>query len=218
MSVVVAIAIALVAAPGALAANELTIGCSPSCAVAVGTPVTFTVSLVADGTKPSTANWDFNGDGLYDEASGNPVQESFDKPGSYTIEAETSLNCKPACTGEQKLTVVGPPISVTGDASVADLSATLTGTVDPEGNQVTDCHFEYGPTLTYGGSAPCAKNPGAGNGAVPVSATVSGLRAGTTFHYRLVASNEVTVPASSVGARGRSSHSQPSMASHAGVR
>jgi hypothetical protein len=192
MSVVVAVAIALVAAPGALAANELTIGCSPSCAVPVGTSVTFTASLVADGTKPSTANWDFNGDGLYDEASGNPVQESFDKPGSYTIEAETSLNCKPACTGEQKLTVVGPPISVTGDASVAGLSATLTGTVDPEGNQVTDCHFEYGPTLTYGGSAPCAKNPGAGNGAIPVSATVSGLTAGTTFHYRLVASNEVT--------------------------
>lgn len=188
----VAIAIALMAAPGALAANGLTIGCSPSCVVGVGTSVTLTASRVADGTKPSTANWDFNGDGLYDQATGNPVQESFDKPGGYTIEAETSLNCKPACTGQQKLTVVGPPISVTGDATVAGQSVGLTGTVDPGGNQVTDCHFEYGRTASYGGSAPCAKNPGAGNGAVGVSATISGLMAGTTFHYRLVASNEVT--------------------------
>jgi hypothetical protein len=78
------------------------------------------------------------------------------------------------------------PIATTGDAGdVGATSATLRGTVDPEG-QETRYHFEYGTTAAYGlTTAPVPA--GRGNEAVPVQATISGLTAETTYHYRLVA-------------------------------
>src|SRR5439155_17492828 len=54
----------------------------------------------------------------------------------------------------------------------------------------TSYHFEYGTTATYGASTPAA-DAGAGGADVPVSATLSGLAASTTYHYRLVATNAV---------------------------
>jgi hypothetical protein len=85
-----------------------------------------------------------------------------------------------------------PPGTVTQAAgSVFGYSAVLKGTVNPEGLNVTECKFEYGTTVGYGTSVPCASLPGSGTGAVAVSANVSGLQANTTYHYRLVAVNSV---------------------------
>src|SRR5262249_31574289 len=61
--------------------------------------------------------------------------------------------------------------------------------VDPETFQVTDCHFDYGLTTAYGSSAPCSPSPGSGSGDVAVHADLSGLSGGTTYHFRVVASN-----------------------------
>jgi hypothetical protein len=71
--------------------------------------------------------------------------------------------------------------------AIARRSATLNGTVDPRGLSTT-YHFEYGTTTSYGLSTPPA-SAGAGNGAQPVSADLSGLEPDTTYHYRLVATN-----------------------------
>lgn len=81
------------------------------------------------------------------------------------------------------------PAVLTGSASaLGQTSATLNGTVDPNGTEVTSCHFEYGATEAYGSSAPCSpSSPGSGSSPVAVSAPVSGLTAGTTYHLRLVA-------------------------------
>lgn len=68
-------------------------------------------------------------------------------------------------------------------------SATLGGTVNPDGIPVAGCEFEYGPTSAYGSVAPCEPAPGTGNGPVAVHATVSGLTPLTVYHYRLVAGN-----------------------------
>jgi hypothetical protein len=68
-------------------------------------------------------------------------------------------------------------------------SATLGGTVNPDGIPVAACEFEYGPTSAYGSVAPCEPAPGAGNGPVAVHATVNGLTPLGVYHYRLVASN-----------------------------
>jgi hypothetical protein len=54
--------------------------------------------------------------------------------------------------------------------------------------RATSYHFEFGPTPAYGSSTP-SQDAGAGNSAATVSATVSDLAPGTTYHYRLVASN-----------------------------
>jgi hypothetical protein len=73
--------------------------------------------------------------------------------------------------------------------NVTATSATLNGTVNPDGSLVGDCHFEYGPTEAYGQSAPCVGSPGSGTTAMPVKANIGGLQGGTTYHFRLVASN-----------------------------
>jgi hypothetical protein len=78
-------------------------------------------------------------------------------------------------------------VAVTGQATnVTGTSATLGGTVDPDGTTITDCHFEYGKTASYGHSQPCASTP-SGSSPVAVSADVAGLAENTTYHFRLVA-------------------------------
>jgi hypothetical protein len=85
---------------------------------------------------------------------------------------------------------VSPPTVVTSAASsVGRTSATLNATVNPNGQTVSDCHFEYGTTTAYGSSAPCSPSPGSGTSPVAVSASVSGLAANTTYHFRISATN-----------------------------
>jgi WD40 repeat protein len=98
--------------------------------------------------------------------------------------------------GDQHVSVydtVPLPGVVTGAASnVAGDAMTLNGTVNPEGEALTECLFEYGTTTGYGETAPCAESQvSIGNGTSPVAvhADVSSLAAETTYHYRLVAAN-----------------------------
>jgi DNA-binding beta-propeller fold protein YncE len=98
---------------------------------------------------------------------------------------------------ESVVDILGPAVVVpdvtTGTAGeIGPNSATLHGSVNPDGIQLSDCHFEYGTDTSYGQSAPCV--PAAG--AIPadssehaVSATLAGLVAGTTYLFRLAASN-----------------------------
>src|SRR5207253_3081600 len=69
-------------------------------------------------------------------------------------------------------------------------TATLNATVNPNGGAVSDCHFEYGTSVFYEASVPCSSLPGSGTSAVAMSAEVEGLTANTTYHFRIVASNE----------------------------
>ncbi len=86
----------------------------------------------------------------------------------------------------------GPvPIVVTGSSSaVGANSATVAGSVNPNG-QATTYHFAYGTSTSYGSQAPAPPDPSAGAGTTsqPVSANLTGLAPGTTYHYRLVATN-----------------------------
>ena len=82
----------------------------------------------------------------------------------------------------------GPPTATTGAASAVTRStATLNGTVDPNGAS-TGYHFEYGTTTAYGLSS-AGGDAGSGDDAAPVSAALEGLSPGTTYHYRLIATN-----------------------------
>jgi subtilisin family serine protease len=87
-------------------------------------------------------------------------------------------------------TLPNVPAVTTGAASaVAQTTGTLNGSVNPNGGAVSDCHFEYGTSTSYGSIAPCASSPGSGTGSVPVSASISGLASNTTYHFRAVATN-----------------------------
>jgi phosphodiesterase/alkaline phosphatase D-like protein len=82
------------------------------------------------------------------------------------------------------------PDVTTGPVSeIQRTSVKLEGEVNPDGEEVTSCEFEYGTTTSYGHTAPCMPAPGSGTSPVPVSAEVNGLVAQTTYHYRLVAHN-----------------------------
>jgi phosphodiesterase/alkaline phosphatase D-like protein len=87
-------------------------------------------------------------------------------------------------------TLPNAPTPVTSEAThVGSTSATLSATVDPNGGTVSACRFEYGTTVSYGSSAPCASLPGSGESAVAVSASTTGLTANTTYYFRIVATN-----------------------------
>jgi hypothetical protein len=69
-------------------------------------------------------------------------------------------------------------------------TVTLNGVVNPEGLLVSSCEFEYGTQAeTYEHTAECSPAPGSGNAPVAVSATINGLAAGITYHYRLGATD-----------------------------
>ncbi len=81
-----------------------------------------------------------------------------------------------------------PPLVRTNPAAnVGGQSATLKGTVTPRG-KTTEFFFAYGTTKGYGQRTP-TQTVGAGNGAQQVSQTVGGLRVGTQYHFRIVATN-----------------------------
>ena len=87
-------------------------------------------------------------------------------------------------------TVLTPPTVSTGTASaITQTGATIAGTVNPNGLEVSKCLLEYGPTEEYGHSLACSPAPGAGTSAVAVSAPVSSLSPGSTYHFRVVATN-----------------------------
>ena len=67
-------------------------------------------------------------------------------------------------------------------------SATLAGNVTANGAS-TNVTFEYGETIAYGSSVAATPSPVTGSIATAVSAALSGLIPGTTYHYRVVASS-----------------------------
>jgi hypothetical protein len=83
--------------------------------------------------------------------------------------------------------VPAPGATTLAASAVTTSGAVLNGTVNPNGF-ATGSYFEYGTTTAYG-SKTATNNAGAGSSGVTVNAGLSGLSAGTAFHYRVVAVN-----------------------------
>jgi hypothetical protein len=85
------------------------------------------------------------------------------------------------------LSPTGPPVVITNPATyIASYSATLNGTVDPHGLP-TAVYFQYGTTISYGLTT--AIQSKTGDTYQNVVATIGGLTASTTYHFRIVATN-----------------------------
>jgi hypothetical protein len=84
------------------------------------------------------------------------------------------------------------PAPVIGElpaSEVSQFAATLNGTLKT-GEALVDYHFEYGTTTAYGQTAPIPDDyTPITTETVSVSQPIQGLQAGTTYHYRLVASS-----------------------------
>ena len=133
-------------------------------------PVTATLSSL----QPNTTYYyrlnaaDANGDA--NEAGGSGP-ETFTTPGIPKIDGESA--------------------EVKSTEKAGQTHATLTAQVTPDGRETTYL-FEYGETESYGSSTPPG-DLGSGEAPVPGTAELSGLKVDTTYHYRVVASNECEV-------------------------
>jgi hypothetical protein len=121
-----------------------------------------------------------------------------------SLSADTTYHFRIVATGaggtsegaDAKFTTLAepkPPTVLTEAASaIGKTSATLNATVNPNGWELKECEFEYGPTTSYGKTASCkpdASELGSGTEARVVALAITGLGAGTTYHFRIVASN-----------------------------
>ena len=89
----------------------------------------------------------------------------------------------------------GPTVSAQPATDVQPTSATLHGTVNPNGLPLTDCNFYFypSPTSTDGVlGVPCNEPFSQGNSPIPVSPIVNGLAPGTTYYVELEAANAAT--------------------------
>ncbi len=94
-----------------------------------------------------------------------------------------------AIAGPATFTTPGaaPSFHATAEVTGTD-AATLRGAIDPEGQAVSDYHFNWGTTDSYGNTTTVANLP-AGGAPVAVSADLADLTPATTYHYQLLATN-----------------------------
>ena len=82
----------------------------------------------------------------------------------------------------------GGPTATTGSAStVTDTGAALSASVNPNG-QATSYAFEYGTSTAYTVQT-AVQDAGSGTQPVTVGTQLSGLRPGTTYHFRVIATS-----------------------------
>jgi len=79
-----------------------------------------------------------------------------------------------------------PAVTTNPATNVASFSATLNGSLNPNGSTTT-VYFQYGLTTSYGSNT--AMQSQTGNTVRAISANISGLSASTTYHFRIVAHN-----------------------------
>jgi hypothetical protein len=188
-------------------------------------PVTSSTTYESVGTVDENGSWgvavdpasdhlyvdEHNRVAEYDEGGTRIGSFGAAGPGALTASEGLAVN---AASGQiyvsdaganRQVETFGPPVvlpdATTGEASeVQPTSVTLNGVVNPEGVEVTDCHFDYVDEADYnpsaanpykaGGTAACEETVGSGTSEVSVKAKVTGLQVGTTYHYRLQTSNE----------------------------
>ncbi len=120
--------------------------------------------------------------------------EATDLPGTWGDPARPVyctylMSTNPGATCQLTLPSGSPPVVTTGPpVNAIETSATMTGTVNPNG-LLTTYHFDYGPDTSYGQSTP-DQSAGSGTTALPESATIpfAGCFTAPT-HFRIEATN-----------------------------
>jgi RHS repeat-associated protein len=83
-------------------------------------------------------------------------------------------------------TAATPPSATTGSAVAGTTSATLMGTINPNGTG-TVSWFEWGKTTVFGNETSLHGGQNSGTSTISVNSNISGLTANTLYYYRLVA-------------------------------
>lgn len=185
---------------------------------AANTKVEGGATITDDGTSQTTGN-QTTAQLFVDPAAGNfrellgaetigaglidPANGGLDFEGDARVFAQAT-SCASTDIGADQFVPASSPSVATGTVSaVGQTGATLSGTVNPLGGAGT-AHFDYAPAAAGGGPptsfiSTATQCLPVTDVAQPVTTTVTGLEAGTTYYYRLVAANAsaTTTPASS---------------------
>jgi hypothetical protein len=117
---------------------------------------------------------------------------TFKTAGTYKFESSTLFDNENTPYGDANYTkyeivVAGTPTDATTSASgETQTEAMLNGSIDPEGNTV-EYHFEYGSGSVTEHTTSASTLSAADFTSNPVSAHVTGLEPGMTYHFQLVA-------------------------------
>jgi hypothetical protein len=149
--------------------------------------------IVADGQNRV---FEFESSGTFLREITKPRSAEFLGIEGLAADASGHLFVSEASSQPKLVDVFGPVVNLpdvtTGAAVVhSTTSATLEGEVNPAGQALTECFFQYGMTTAYGQTAAC--EPGVvgeeGEASIPVHADITALAAGAVYHYRLVAAD-----------------------------
>jgi hypothetical protein len=163
-------------------------------------------ATIDPGMYPTSYHFEYGTSSAYGSAV--PIPDLFVAPGDVGKVSQIITGLRPGTTyhyalvaadvagtvtgGDETFTTpsVPSPVASTGlTAEVTRSTAVVGGLVDPMGWDTT-YRFEYGTSTAYGSSWPTVDvDMGALNGAQPVLITLENLQPGTTYHYRLVATN-----------------------------
>jgi NHL repeat len=110
---------------------------------------------------------------------------------SFRLVAEKP-GSEPVISAEETFTTAStaPVVETVGSPFRTTTTARLDARVNPRGDATT-YRFEWGPTTSYGNSAPAdgAASAGDGQRSTLVSQQITALEPGSTYHYRVVATN-----------------------------
>ncbi len=142
------------------------------------------------GFGDSEINVDLHAEGIELQPNTEYHYEAVATNETGTIEGLTALG------DTTFITLPDPPTVNTGEASsITPNSAEIAGTVNPgsSGQSLQDDTtylFQYGPDTTYGSQAPLTPgDAGEGESPVPETASLTGLKHGAAYHYRIIATN-----------------------------
>ena len=121
---------------------------------------------------------------IYDPSRGGGYVGKWNDAGNSTIESGVPLHG----VVEVDATTQGSVVFTYPATAVTETTATLNGTVNPNG-LATAARFEYGLTTAYGNTVDVVLSPADGTTAQTVSAVITGLAVGQTYHFRLTATN-----------------------------
>ena len=145
------------------------------------------MALCTDGTL---ASWGSGSQGMQGD---NTTAESYYVPGlvnTSSLRPGEAIQSVSLGSSHVLALITSPPPALSEtltETTVTDTTAILNGRVDANG-AATTVRFEYGLTTSYGTTATASPASVSGTNATPVSAAISGLRSGTIYHFRVMAS------------------------------